>query len=104
MYRVHEEPNEDKLFALQGVISKFGHKINFKDRKSISDSLNQLLEDVKSNFVAETKGSENDNDLRAIESLKIHCAKEHFKTISGGEVKFDVIKTYSKLLDIAALK
>lgn len=47
VYRVHEEPNEDKLFALQGVISKFGHKINFKDRKSISDSLNQLLEDVK---------------------------------------------------------
>lgn len=55
-------------------------------------------------FVAETKGSEDENDLRAIENLKIHCAKQHFKTISGGEVKFDVIKTYSKLLDIATLK
>lgn len=54
-------------------------------------------------FVAETKGTEDGNELRAIESLKIHCAKEHFKTIGGGEVKFDVIKTYSKLLDIAQL-
>lgn len=55
-------------------------------------------------FVAETKGSENINDLRGIEQLKIHCAQEHFKTISNGEVKFDVITTYAKLLDIAQLK
>ena len=55
-------------------------------------------------FVAETKGSEKLNDLRGIEQLKIHCAQEHFKTISNGEVKFDVITTYSKLLDIAQLK
>ncbi len=55
-------------------------------------------------FVAETKGSENTNDLRGVEQLKIHCAKEHFKTISNGEVKFDVITTYSKLLEIAQLK
>ena len=55
-------------------------------------------------FVAETKGSENENDLRGIEQLKIHCAQEHFKTISNGEVKFDVITTYAKLLDIAQLK
>ena len=55
-------------------------------------------------FVAETKGSENANDLRGIEQLKIHCAKEHFKTISNGEVKFDVIATYDKLRDIAQLK
>ena len=55
-------------------------------------------------FVAETKGSENLNDLRGIEQLKIHCAQEHFKTISNGEVKFDVITTYSKLLEIAQLK
>lgn len=54
-------------------------------------------------FVAETKGSENANDLRGIEKLKIHCAKEHFKTISNGEVKFDVITTYGKLLEIAQL-
>lgn len=55
-------------------------------------------------FVAETKGSENTNDLRGVEALKIHCAKEHFKSISNGEVKFDVIATYDKLRDIAQLK
>lgn len=55
-------------------------------------------------FVAETKGSDDTNDLRAVEALKIHCAKEHFKSISNGEVKFDVIATYDKLRDIAQLK
>ncbi len=55
-------------------------------------------------FVAETKGSDNTNDLRGVEALKIHCAKEHFKSISNGEVKFDVIASYDKLRDIAQLK
>ncbi|MFH6603105.1 ribonuclease R [Maribacter algicola] len=47
VYRVHDEPDEDKLMALNGVISRFGHKLIFKDKKSISESLNKLLEDVK---------------------------------------------------------
>ena len=46
IYRVHDEPDETKLAALQGVVSKFGYKLNFKDRKSISQSLNNLLTDV----------------------------------------------------------
>ena len=47
VYRVHDDPDEDKLIALNAIISRFGHKISFKDKKSISASLNQLLEDVK---------------------------------------------------------
>ncbi len=47
VYRIHDDPKEDKLIALNGIISRFGHKIDFKDKKSISASLNQLLEDVK---------------------------------------------------------
>ena len=47
IYRIHDDPNEDKLIALNGIISRFGHKLDFKDKKSISASLNQLLEDVK---------------------------------------------------------
>ena len=47
IYRVHDEPNEDKLIALNGIISRFGHKLNFKDKKSVSESLNKLLVDVK---------------------------------------------------------
>ena len=46
IYRIHDEPDEEKLIALNGIISKFGHKLNFKNKKSISDSLNKLLEDV----------------------------------------------------------
>ena len=37
-------------------------------------------------FVAETKGSMNSMQLRLIEESKIHCAREHFKAISNGEV------------------
>lgn len=47
VYRVHDEPDESKLAALQGVVSKFGYKLNFKDRNSIANSLNGLLRDVQ---------------------------------------------------------
>lgn len=51
-------------------------------------------------FVAETKGSMNSMQFRLIEESKIHCAKEHFKAISNGEVVYDVIDSYKSLLDI----
>ncbi len=63
VYRVHDEPDEDKLLALNGVISRFGHSINLKDRKSINSSLNQLLEDVKG------KKEQNLVDTLAIRSM-----------------------------------
>ena len=46
VYRVHDEPNEEKLAALQGVVARFGHKLNFNDG-NISSSLNKLLSDVQ---------------------------------------------------------
>lgn len=55
-------------------------------------------------FVAETKGSDSDMDLREIEKLKIHCATEHFKEISGQEVTFAKVSSYDKLMDIIQLK
>src|SRR5690606_54918 len=55
-------------------------------------------------FVAETKGSDADMDLREIERLKIHCAGEHFKEISGNEVKFEKVSSYDKLLEIVQMK
>lgn len=55
-------------------------------------------------FVAETKGSDSDMDLMEIEKLKIHCATEHFKEISGNEVRFERISGYDKLLEIIRLK
>lgn len=55
-------------------------------------------------FVAETKGSDSDQDLREIEKLKIHCATVHFEEISDKEVKFSKVSSYEKLLEIIELK
>lgn len=49
-------------------------------------------------FVAETKGSMRTMDLRDVEKSKIHCAREHFKAISSGEVTYDVVDGYDELL------
>jgi ribonuclease R/exosome complex exonuclease DIS3/RRP44 len=46
VYRVHDEPDESKLASLQNVVGRFGYKLNFKDRKSTTASLNNLLKDV----------------------------------------------------------
>lgn len=50
-------------------------------------------------FVAETKGSMSSMQLRLIEQSKIHCAREHFKAISNGNVVYDVVDSYKSLLD-----
>ncbi|MEO9891900.1 ribonuclease R [Aurantibacter sp.] len=63
IYRIHDVPNEDKLIALNGIVSRFGHKIDLKDRKSVSSSLNKLLEDVKG------KKEQNLVDTLAIRSM-----------------------------------
>jgi len=46
VYRVHDEPDESKLASLQNVVGRFGYKLNFKDRKSTTASLNNLLQEV----------------------------------------------------------
>ena len=50
-------------------------------------------------FVAETKGSMSSMQLRLIEQSKIHCAREHFKAISGDNVVYDVVDSYKSLLE-----
>lgn len=50
-------------------------------------------------FIAETKGAMRSMQLRMIEDAKIHCAREHFKTISSENVVYDVIDSYKTLLD-----
>ncbi len=47
VYRIHDEPDEDKLMALNGIVKRFGHQLNFKSKKALNSSLNQLLEDVR---------------------------------------------------------
>ncbi|WP_277250813.1 type III restriction-modification system endonuclease [Peptoniphilus vaginalis] len=51
-------------------------------------------------FVAETKGNVESMELRNIEKAKIDCAKRHFKAISNGLIKYDVVNSYEKLMEI----
>ena len=46
VYRIHDEPNIDKLTALQDVIAKFGYQIQTDSKRHTTDSLNKLLADV----------------------------------------------------------
>ncbi|ATA72872.1 ribonuclease R [Capnocytophaga sp. H4358] len=74
VYRVHDEPDDEKLMQLNGVISRFGYGINMKDRKSITHSLNSLLEEVKG------KKEQNLVDTLAIRSM----AKASYSTENIG--------------------
>lgn len=52
-------------------------------------------------FIAETKGTLESLKLRTddIEKAKIHCAKEHFKRISNGTVKYEAVGSYEMLME-----
>ena len=63
VYRVHDEPDEDKLIALQGVVSRFGHQLDFKSKVTMNQSLNTLLQNVKG------KKEQNLVDTLAIRSM-----------------------------------
>jgi type III restriction enzyme len=55
-------------------------------------------------FVAETKGTMSSMKLREIENTKIACARKFFdeigRRISEDRVKYDVVTSYEKLMDI----
>jgi type III restriction enzyme len=54
-------------------------------------------------FVAETKGDMSSMELREIESAKAHCAREHFRAISGDSVVYDVVDSYDRLWDLVRI-
>ena len=45
IYRIHDEPNEDKLLAMSELIKKFGYSVDFNSG-SVAHALNQLMKDV----------------------------------------------------------
>ena len=49
-------------------------------------------------FVAETKGTENINDLKGTEKKKILCGRKHFEVIDTG-IKYEVVKELKSLKD-----
>lgn len=51
-------------------------------------------------FIAETKGSMESMELREVEKAKIECARKHFAKLNTGQLKYDVVNSYEKLLEI----
>lgn len=51
-------------------------------------------------FIAETKGSMSSMDLRLIEDSKIACARKFFHKITSDQVKYDVVNSYGKLMEL----
>ena len=74
IYRVHDEPDDSKLAILQGIVSKFGYQLNFKDRKTTATSLNNLLKEVN--------GKKEQN---LVDTLTIRCmSKAEYSTQNLG--------------------
>jgi type III restriction enzyme len=51
-------------------------------------------------FIAETKGSMSSMEMREIEKSKIKCARKFFAKITSDQVKYDVVDSYSKLMEL----
>ncbi|RMZ50863.1 ribonuclease R [Flavobacteriaceae bacterium PRS1] len=74
VYRVHDEPNDSKLAVLKGIVSRFGYKLNFSDRKSTTRSLNNLL-----------KGVNGKKEQNLVDTLTIRCmSKAEYTTKNIG--------------------
>ena len=71
VYRIHDVPDEEKLLQMQGIISRFGYKLNLKDKKNISHSINHLLEEVHG------KKQQNLVDTLAIRSMSKAAYSTH---------------------------
>ena len=73
VYRIHDEPDLDKLNNLQSVVAGFGYKLNLKT-KNVSQSINKLLLD--------TQGKQEQN---MIDTLTIRCmSKAEYTTQNIG--------------------
>ena len=62
VYRIHDEPNEEKLFAMQELIKKFGYEVDFNSA-SVAQVLNNLMKEVNG------KKEQNLIDTLAIRSM-----------------------------------
>lgn len=47
IYRVHDDPNMDKLQDLRLFIKQFGYKLDLSNHQTITKSMNALLEEIK---------------------------------------------------------
>jgi len=74
VYRVHDEPNKDKLSAFAFFIKRFGYQIQTKSAKKIAESINNLLTEVQGK-----------NEQTVVETLAIRTmAKAEYSTKNLG--------------------
>jgi ribonuclease R len=63
VYRIHDNPSQEKLELLVSIAAQFDYKVQLGPRKILTDSLNKLLSDIKG------KGEENMLSTLAIRSM-----------------------------------
>lgn len=74
VYRIHDEPNQDKLNAFSNFIKRFGYKIQTQSRKKIANSMNAVLSEVQGK-----------NEQTVVETLAIRTmAKAEYSTKNIG--------------------
>ena len=74
VYRVHDKPLEDKLEEFNSFVSKFGYGLKLTSRKSLTTSMNKLMQEVK-----------NRPEQNMIETLAIRTmAKAVYSTVNIG--------------------
>ncbi|HEY4787160.1 MAG TPA: ribonuclease R [Bacteroidales bacterium] len=74
VYRIHDTPNMEKLGSFASFITKFGYSISTTSSKKISESLNNLLENIRGK-----------NEQNLIETLALRAmAKAVYSTTNIG--------------------
>ncbi|CAI9429068.1 ribonuclease R [Candidatus Ornithobacterium hominis] len=63
IYRIHDDPDPEKLASLKQFISQFGYDLKLGERKETTSSINQLLKEVQG------KGEENMIETLAMRSM-----------------------------------
>ena len=83
--------------AFQKHPSAMGAIIGISEEQ-VQTVLNQVGEEdgEKLYFVAETKGTDNVNDLKGSEKKKIFCGRKHFEIVDTG-IRYEVVKTLKSL-------
>ncbi len=51
-------------------------------------------------LIVETKASDDENQLRGVERIKIACARKYFGATANGSVQYALVKSYRQLTDI----
>ena len=63
VFRIHEEPQQEKIIELKKISKKFGYDLNIKNKQKTLESINKLLKEIKG------KKEQNFLDTLAIRSM-----------------------------------